>query len=124
VQQGLFDIFFPTQFERLRDMYEYMLAQPLSQTEASSSETRLSPLATSASTLSAGSGFFSSYHPKNRRPPVDGMTSASGLPVGERKSSVFTHAEFLGTYADLSKTRFKNGENPILDYYKNVKFLF
>ncbi|EPQ56616.1 DUF185-domain-containing protein [Gloeophyllum trabeum ATCC 11539] len=67
VKQGYFDIFFPTNFERLRDI---------------------------------------------------------GLPVGERKSSVFTHAEFLQTYADLANTRLKNGENPMLEYYQNVKVLF
>jgi len=60
----------------------------------------------------------------NRRSPLDGVASASGLPVGERKSSVFTHAEFMETYADLAATRLRNGENPMVDYYKNVKFLF
>lgn len=124
VRQGYFDIFFPTHFERLRDMYEGVLEQPLSPSDPAPAETRQSPLATSASALSAGAGFFSSYQPRNRRSPIDGVTSASGLPVGERKSSVFTHAEFLETYADLSKTRLRNGENPMLDFYKNVKFLF
>lgn len=125
VRQGYFDIFFPTHFERLRDMYEHVLAQPLNPADSAPvADTRLSPLATSASSLASGSGFFSSYQPRNRRPPVDGVASASGLPVGERKSSVFTHAEFLETYADLSKTRLRNGENPLLDFYKNVKFLF
>ncbi|KAI0308914.1 DUF185-domain-containing protein [Amylostereum chailletii] len=121
VRQGYFDIFFPTRFERLRDMYEHVLAQPLGEEVE---DTRVSPLTMSASALSLGANFFSSYHPGNRRPPVDGMASASGLPVGERKSSVFTHAEFMETYADLSATRLKNGDNPLLDYYKNVKFLF
>ncbi len=52
------------------------------------------------------------------------MASASGLPVGERKSSVFTHAEFMETYADLAQTQLKSGENPMLEFYQNVKFLF
>ena len=56
--------------------------------------------------------------------PVDGVISGSGLPVGQRKSSVFTHAEFLSTYAQIEKTQLRNGENPMLDYYRNVKFLF
>ncbi|KXN90688.1 hypothetical protein AN958_03973 [Leucoagaricus sp. SymC.cos] len=59
VRQGYFDIFFPTNFERLRDI---------------------------------------------------------GLLVGERKSSVF-----IQTYADLNKTMLRNGENPLLDLYQNVK---
>ena len=91
---------------------------------AASDAPRVSPLATSASPLSIGTDFFSSYHPKNRRIPLDGVASASGLPVGERKSGVFTHAEFLGTYANLEKTRLRSGENPLLDLYQNVKFLF
>ncbi|CAK5283333.1 unnamed protein product [Mycena citricolor] len=122
VAPGYFDIFFPTHFERLRDMYEHILAEPV--TGRGLPEPRSTPLSGNAGPLSAGSDFFSSYHPSNRRRPVDGVTSASGLPVGERKSSVFSHAQFLSTYADLSKTRLKNGENPMLEFYQNVKFLF
>ena len=121
VRQGYFDIFFPTNFENLRDMYEHILAQPLPATEGAP---RFSPLNMTASPLAEGNSFFSSYHPKTRRPPVDGVTSSSGLPVGERKSQVYTHAEFMETYADLKKTQLRNGENPLLDTYKNVKFLF
>lgn len=120
VRQGYFDIFFPTNFDRLRDMYEHVLSQPHSDIGGI-----MSPLMTSSSPLSMGAGFFDSYHSQsNRRLPVDGMTSTSGLPVGERKSSVFTHAKFMETYADLGKTTLRNGENPMLDFYKNVKFLF
>ncbi|KAL0067235.1 hypothetical protein AAF712_005805 [Marasmius tenuissimus] len=129
VHQGAFDIFFPTDFERLRDMYEYTLSQPprvarLSNTDPSIPD-RSSPLTSTAFSLSLGSDFFSTrMGTTNRRRPKDGVVSASGLPIGEHKSSVFTHAEFLETYGDLSKTRLRNGENPMLDFYKNVKFLF
>ncbi|KDQ61340.1 hypothetical protein JAAARDRAFT_203873 [Jaapia argillacea MUCL 33604] len=123
VKQGYFDIFFPTNFEQLRDMYEFVLAEPVDSSKLSTASRSL-PLTTNASSLSLGSAFFSSQYPSNRRPPMDGVVSASGLPVGEHKSSVFTHAEFLQTYADLSKTRLRNGENPMLDFYQNVKFLF
>jgi hypothetical protein len=126
VRQGYFDIFFPTNFERLRDMYEYMISQPSGTpaTQDGSFSTRSTPLMTNSTSLSIGADFFSSQHPSNRRNPLDGVASASGLPVGERKSSVFTHSEFMETYADLSNTRLLNGENPMLDFYKNVKFLF
>ncbi|RDX49195.1 DUF185-domain-containing protein [Polyporus arcularius HHB13444] len=122
VRQGYFDIFFPTNFENLRDMYEHVLAQP--RPLGSDEPPRLTPISMTASPLVEGNSFFSSYHPKTRRSPVDGVPSSSGLPVGERKSQVYTHAEFMATYADLSKTRLQNGENPLLDTYKNVKFLF
>jgi len=125
VKQGHFDIFFPTNFERLRDMYEHVLSQPLSSLpSATHTFSRSSPLTTSTSSLSLGADFFSSHHPRNRRLPSDGLTSASGLPVGEHKSSVYSHAEFLETYANLDRTRLRNGENPMVDFYKNVKFLF
>jgi len=120
VRQGYFDIFFPTNFERLRDMYEFILSQPRSSQDPSWT----SPLSSSSTSFALGQDFFFSYQSSNRRAPVDGMTSSTGLPVGERESSVFTHAEFMSTYADVSRTRLRNGENPLLDYYKNVKFLF
>ena len=127
VKQGYFDIFFPTNFERLRDMYEYTLSQPPSDLASSLDDTqssRITPLTSTATSFSMAAGYFSSYHPKNRRIPLDGVTSASGLPIGERKSSIFSHSRFLETYAELDKTRLRNGENPMLDFYKNVKFLF
>ena len=30
----------------------------------------------------------------------------------------------VSQYADLESTCLRNGENPLVDYYKNVKFLF
>ncbi|KAF8493283.1 S-adenosyl-L-methionine-dependent methyltransferase [Russula emetica] len=122
VRPGLFDIFFPTHFGRLRDMYEHVLGQP--RADDDHLPVAPSPLASSTSPLSIGADFFSSYLPRNRRTPTDGVATSSGLPVGERKSNVFTHAEFMGTYADLESTCLQNGENPLVDYYKNVKFLF
>ncbi|KAG6813855.1 hypothetical protein H0H92_006262 [Tricholoma furcatifolium] len=118
VRQGYFDIFFPTNFECLRDMYECLI------TPRHPSAMRSTPLMTASTSMSLDEDYFSSHRSDDRRSPLDGITSASGLPVGERKSSVFTHAEFMETYADLSKTRLRNGENPMLDFYKNVKFLF
>jgi len=67
-----------------------------------------------------GAKFFFS---RGRRQPTDGILNA-GLPVGKRQSEVYTHKEFLETYAQLEMTRLRNGENPMIDYYKNVKFLF
>lgn len=118
VKQGYFDIFFPTPFKVLRDMYEHIMAKPR---VASLDGNRASPLLTSSSTADLGANFFFSH---GRRPPGDSVTSASGLPVGGRKSSVFTHREFMETYATISGTQLRNGENPLLDYYQNVKFLF
>ncbi|KAF8623210.1 hypothetical protein AX15_006448 [Amanita polypyramis BW_CC] len=125
VKQGYFDIFFPTNFEQLRDMYEYLLSRPAPTASPDSSyPSWTSPLSSVSTSFFLGRNFFFSHQPSNRRAPLDGVTSSTGLPVGERKSSVFTHAEYMSTYADLSRVRLRNGENPLLDFYKNVKFLF
>jgi hypothetical protein len=123
VQQGWFDIMFPTDFVTLREMYEFLLSQvgPDADRQDEISYARVSPLASSTSPFSLGVNFFSS---RARRSPVNSVTSASGLPVGERKSSVFSHAEFLDTYADLARTRLANGENQVVVFYDNVKVLF
>ena len=123
VRQGYFDILFPTAFGQLRDMYEYVLEQPvgIGGDAIDLKRARVSPFTSDASPLSLDSNFFS---PSSRRSPLDGVKSASGLPVGERRSNVFSHAEFMETYGDLDKTRLRSGENPLLAYYKNVKFLF
>lgn len=123
VRQGYFDILFPTAFEQLRDMYEFILEQPagIGHDPINLRHARLTPFVSDTSTTLLHSNFFS---PSSRRSPLDGVKSASGLPVGERRSNVFGHAEFMETYGNLDKTRLKNGENPMLAFYKNVKFLF
>jgi len=117
VQPGSFDIFFPTDFERLRDMYELALSHPT----GSLNSQRHNPLINTSTSVSLSESFFSPHVNAIRRKPRDGVASASGLPVGERKSNVFTHAEFLNTYADLEHTTLKNGENPMVQFYQNVK---
>lgn len=85
VSQGWFDIFFPTDFDLLKDLYKHVGRRKLEQ--------------------SAGSVHVSSEWVEKRN-----------------EGKVFTHDEFLREWADLEKTRFKSGENPILSFYKNVKF--
>ena len=123
VRQGYFDIFFPTNFECLRDMYEHTISR-IADPSTNLPPMRSIPLANNSTSVSLGPDFFFSQNERNRRRPLDGVTSASGLPVGERKSSVFTHSEFMQTYVELGRTRLINGENPMLDFYTNVKFLF
>jgi hypothetical protein len=43
VRQGFFDVFFPTNFERLRDMYEHILSEPHHQSQPTANPTRTSP---------------------------------------------------------------------------------
>jgi Putative S-adenosyl-L-methionine-dependent methyltransferase len=71
VRQGYFDIFFPTDFEELRRMYEALCP---------------------------------SY-------------------FGRRQTKVLSHRRFVEKWGDLEGTSTKNGDNPMRDYYQNVKML-
>jgi len=71
VQQGYFDIFFPTDFEELQGLY--------------------------------------------------GMLCPSYF--GTRRTQIVTHKEFLEKWGDLKATTTRSGENPMTDYYKNVRML-
>ncbi|KAI9470200.1 S-adenosyl-L-methionine-dependent methyltransferase [Coemansia mojavensis] len=73
VQPGWFDIFFPTDFELLLQMYNHMC-----------------------------------------------RTGASA-PLGPAR--VCSQREFARKYAELPKTATRSGENPMLDFYENNKFL-
>ena len=124
VQPGYFDIFFPTAFDLLRDIYEVVLQRPLSDIGPNYT-TRFSPMSTTGSSVRLGADFFSSnLHQLGRRTPLDGLASNSGLPIGQKQSAVFTHRAFMEKYASLDATRLMNGENPLLDHYQNVKYLF
>ncbi|CAG8537849.1 3578_t:CDS:2 [Ambispora gerdemannii] len=77
VQPGYFDIFFPTNFELLKNIYQVLRAGGKS----------------------------------------DGNIQSQEIQVSTQK-------DFLKKYADLEKTRTRSGENPMLLYYENIKFLF
>ncbi|KAI8807160.1 S-adenosyl-L-methionine-dependent methyltransferase [Cladochytrium replicatum] len=70
VQPGWFDIFFPTDFEQLRAMYDHVVRNG-----------------------------------------------------NEGSTQVVSHQTFMASYANLNATRTKSGENPMLSFYENVKFI-
>ncbi|KAG8965986.1 hypothetical protein FRB90_011027 [Tulasnella sp. 427] len=130
VQPGYFDIFFPTSFELLRDMYELVMSKPVSALRfpERADATKMAPVevqplrpSPDASALGGrlGANFFT---PKGRRASRSGQ--GIGLGVGDTKSKICTHQEFMQQYANLEATRLRNGDNPLLDYYRNVKFLY
>jgi len=131
VQPGYFDIFFPTNFELLRDMYELVMSKSRKElrlpgasrisSAGDGDHLQASGTGPALSSVRLGSNFFT---PKGRRPRRDGQDPSVGLSVGERQSNVYTHQEFMQTYANLKDTQLRNGDNPLLDYYRNVKFLF
>ncbi|PVU93513.1 hypothetical protein BB561_003237 [Smittium simulii] len=92
VQPGWFDIFFPTNFELLRDIYIAISKQ------------FESPII-------------------NQNSQEDTVQLQSERNNTTRNPQVLTHEEFAKIYADLDKTKTKSGENPMLELYKNNKFL-
>ncbi|KAG8994629.1 hypothetical protein FRB93_001544 [Tulasnella sp. JGI-2019a] len=121
VQQGYFDIFFPTSFELLRDMYELVMDKPISTLALPGSRSKQENIEEqeAGACLRLGSNFFI---PHGRR-ILDGPGGGIEL-EGQETPQIFTHQDFMRAYADLDATRLRNGENPLLDYYQNFKVLF
>ena len=95
VSRGWFDIFFPTNFELMQDIYR--LCQQEQQTSP--------PHHTHTHTHQ-----HQHQHQHTNPPPTV-------------RSQVLTHRAFLERYAgDLKRTTTKSGENPMLEHYQNVKF--
>lgn len=78
VTRGWFDIFFPTNFELMGDIYT-LLNQQFNHAPTHSPAITPSP-------------------------------------------TILTHAKFIEQYGDLGATRTRNGENPMMQHYSNVKF--
>ncbi|KZP01586.1 DUF185-domain-containing protein [Calocera viscosa TUFC12733] len=117
LQPGYFDIFFPTNFERLSEMYELVMALPHAPYEL---DIRSSPIVESDQRLA--SNFFSARGRGESGPTFS--PKAKGARVGAPLCNIFTHKEFLSRYANVEATTLRNGDNPMLDFYENVKFLF
>lgn len=104
VSQGWFDIFFPTDFRFLRDMYDKVMQGDDSVPFLSSStmQTR-----SETSDLDCGSGM------------------RMGLGWANRKQlRVLSHKQFLERYGEPENTVLQDGTNPMLDLYENAAFIF
>jgi hypothetical protein len=111
-----FDIFFPTDFDLLRDLYSLVMSpSPASHSSFST------PIA-SASSPRIGSDYFS---PHSRRgapsPAIETTKSRGGKAV--RGLSVLDHGEFLERWGETEMTRLRDGTNPMIDSYENAKFI-
>lgn len=115
VSQGWFDIFFPTDFRFLRDMYEWVMAGK-DKVHARNQHRKL------------GSGENQGEEPKQvmsdsemRRISELGV----GLGWGNRKPlRVLSHRQFLERYGEPEYTMLKDGTNPMLDLYENADFIY
>lgn len=112
VSQGWFDIFFPTDFRFLRDMYEWVMAGK-DKTHARTYK----PQALGAS-ISQDKEMTDN---EMRRISELGV----GLGWGNRKPlRVLSHRQFLERYGEPEYTMLKDGTNPMLDLYENAAFIY
>ena len=110
VQPGFFDIFFPTDFHLLRDLYALLMSP-------SSSDAPPPSTPSSSSSPRVSTDFFS---PHTRR--AEAVTGASsGRPV--RGLVVSEHGDFLERWGETEMTRLSDGNNPMIEFYKNAQFI-
>ncbi|GJN90199.1 hypothetical protein Rhopal_003198-T1 [Rhodotorula paludigena] len=128
VQPGFFDIFFPTDFDTMRELYTLVMSSSAPSTASSSSlstsapiapTSRLSPTYFSPSTATSSCSSSSSS--------ADGRRSTSGransLGGGNGAPSVVSHADFLSQWAETDMTRVGDGSNPMVESYANAQFI-
>ncbi|WWC58510.1 uncharacterized protein I303_101053 [Kwoniella dejecticola CBS 10117] len=151
VKQGYFDIFFPTDFELLRDVYSIIMNSPsiITSSSPSSSGDATESKLTASHTSSKKTGALTPTSTQTQTPlkaiPTDFFSGVKGFK--RRKINIFTHNDFVDEFAGTStssgrrqnhgagngngngneiirKTTLKNGENIMKQLYNNVKVMF
>ncbi|GAA5949057.1 hypothetical protein JCM3765_003997 [Sporobolomyces pararoseus] len=148
VQPGFFDIFFPTDFEALREMYTLVMSRPrqISSTSASSStESIPSAAKVNQDTLTPSpspnappsrlsADFFSPHSHPSPLPSASSTSASTSSSSKKRKDSVLPglghskglqvvdHADFLERWGETDRTRTRDGSNPMIESYLNTKF--
>lgn len=103
VQPGFFDIFFPTDFHTMAEMYSLVMASDR------------------GGGLGDDVGYFSSRSPLRGSTGTDAADTSAG---GRRRAlEVIDHADFLDEWAEIDMTRTQDGTNPMVDSYQNAKFI-
>jgi len=135
VQPGFFDIFFPTDFEALREMYTLVMSKPrqlssTSSTSSSSSQSNssspnpdtLSPSPSPTAPPSRLSADF--FSPHSQPSPHSTTREGNVLPGlgGKKGLQVVDHADFLERWGEIDRTRIRDGSNPMIESYLNAKF--
>lgn len=143
VLQGFFDIFFPTNFELLRDVYGAVMAS--SPSPKSGSEVPVPPSRTSRNVAGAGAAppkgpasprpsplatssslrpdYFSASAPLRAASASAFAHESSGAALARRNTvKIYSHADFLSRFAEVERTRTRDGANPMVGWYANAKF--
>ncbi|GAA6022723.1 hypothetical protein JCM10207_008078 [Rhodosporidiobolus poonsookiae] len=108
VQPGFFDIFFPTDFRTMAELYALVMSRP-SPSPSSAPDSAALPSSANRPSPSLAPDFFS---------PRSGKNSSQ-----KRELEVVDHAAFLEKWAEVEQTRTGDGTNPLLDSYANAKFV-
>ncbi|KAL7423809.1 hypothetical protein Q5752_001393 [Cryptotrichosporon argae] len=138
VKQGLFDIFFPTDFELLRDTYALIMNSPTtlrddffsshpSPITASPGASAVHPTTKPASAAAPAFTPAAASAPAPRPARPIAPTSSGIRGFRRRAISVYTHAAFLETYGGeqlVSQTRTRDGTSAMLGMYGNQCIMF
>ncbi|WFD25703.1 hypothetical protein MNAN1_000669 [Malassezia nana] len=132
VLQGFFDIFFPTDFQLLRDMYMYMMRHSESASLESSPAATAMPDDYFSSTYpeafyaATGAPSLASYEDYSH-PPRRSILSSNIIPPplisDSRETRILSHSEFLSRYAEAKGTELRDGSNPMISWYANASWL-
>ncbi|BGP25613.1 S-adenosyl-L-methionine-dependent methyltransferase [Rhodotorula toruloides] len=126
VQPGFFDIFFPTDFDTLRELYGLVmsLGSPTTPAQASPFSPSLGQPAPASLPTSPNCGlspdYFSPSSPSSRRYGGD----STGLGPSGRSLQVVDHGDFLEEWGETDMTRLGDGSNPLIETYQNAKFIY
>lgn len=128
VQPGFFDIFFPTDFDTMRELYMLVMSSSAPSTASSLSLSTSSPIAPTSrlsptyfSPSTATSSCSSSSSSADSRRSTSGR--ANSLGGGNGAPSVVSHADFLNQWAETDMTRVGDGSNPMVESYANAQFI-
>ncbi|OCF33279.1 hypothetical protein I316_05020 [Kwoniella heveanensis BCC8398] len=134
VKQGYFDIFFPTDFTLLRDIYSVIMNSP----SPSSSTTTIRPGPANASSAAPPSSSSTRSNSKASTTPLISSSAADSLPqlqkdffsgvrgFRRRQVNIYSHAEFAEKYGGefMDKTELGDGSNIVTSMYGNAKVMF
>ena len=110
VKQGFFDIFFPTDFDLLKETYSLIMNSPARDTDGAP---RTKPKGKSAR-AALSDDFFSSAPVANKA-------------FRRRQIKVYGQAEFISKFGgekEIGPTRTRDGLSPMLGMYANAKIMF
>ncbi|WVQ97160.1 hypothetical protein IAU59_004270 [Kwoniella sp. CBS 9459] len=136
VKQGYFDIFFPTDFTLLRDIYSVIMNSPSPSSLGTSIRpaTASSAAPTSSSSSSSSPSASSSTGPNKSNsnktapgPPQLQKDFFSGVRGFRRRQvNIYSHTEFAEKYGGefMEKTQLRDGSNIVTSMYGNAKVMF